>query len=327
MMSVSEYASDVGKTVSQIMELCKKLEIKVNDEDDFLDDEAIILLDNELDSISDEVEEFDEEEFEDSYEEELEEVKSDVKSKQQVQGSKPNFKKSDNKKSNNKKNDKSDFNKKRKEMYKHKEKLQSNLVQDSDNVVLYTDNMTVSELANSLGVTVTDVIKKLMGLGMMMTINASIDFDTSEIIANEFNKVLKKETTRDETNFEELEMIDDENDLVERPPVVTIMGHVDHGKTTLLDTIRKSNVAEGEAGGITQAIGAYQINTNGKLITFIDTPGHAAFTEMRARGASITDIVIIIVAADDGVMPQTKEAIDHAKAANVPIIVAVNKMD
>ena len=327
MMSVSEYASDVGKTVSQIMELCKKLEIKVNDEDDFLDDEAIILLDNELDSISDEVEEFDEEEFEDSYEEELEEVKSDVKSKQQVQGSKPNFKKSDNKKSNNKKNDKSDFNKKRKEMYKHKEKLQSNLVQDSDNVVLYTDNMTVSELANSLGVSVTEVIKKLMGLGMMMTINASVDFDTSEIIANEFNKVLKKETTRDETNFEELEMIDDENDLVERPPVVTIMGHVDHGKTTLLDTIRKSNVAEGEAGGITQAIGAYQINTNGKLITFIDTPGHAAFTEMRARGASITDIVIIIVAADDGVMPQTKEAIDHAKAANVPIIVAVNKMD
>ena len=327
MMSVSEYASDVGKTVSQIMELCKKLEIKVNDEDDFLDDEAIILLDNELDSISDEVEEFDEEEFEDSYEEELEEVKSDVKSKQQVQGSKPNFKKSDNKKSNNKKNDKSDFNKKRKEMYKHKEKLQSNLVQDSDNVVLYTDNMTVSELANSLGVSVTEVIKKLMGLGMMMTINASVDFDTSEIIANEFNKVLKKETTRDETNFEELEMIDDVNDLVERPPVVTIMGHVDHGKTTLLDTIRKSNVAEGEAGGITQAIGAYQINTNGKLITFIDTPGHAAFTEMRARGASITDIVIIIVAADDGVMPQTKEAIDHAKAANVPIIVAVNKMD
>ena len=178
-MSVSEYASDVGKTVSQIMELCKKLEIKVNDEDDFLDDEAIILLDNELDSISDEVEEFDEEEFEDSYEEELEEVKSDVKSKQQVQGSKPNFKKSDNKKSNNKKNDKSDFNKKRKEMYKHKEKLQSNLVQDSDNVVLYTDNMTVSELANSLGVSVTEVIKKLMGLGMMTVSYTHLTLPTS----------------------------------------------------------------------------------------------------------------------------------------------------
>lgn len=187
--------------------------------------------------------------------------------------------------------------------------------------------MTVSELASALGVSATEIIKKLMSLGMMMNINASLDFDTAEILVGDYSKELKKESTRDEINFEELEIVDREEDLQERPPVVTIMGHVDHGKTTLLDTIRKTNVASGEAGGITQAIGAYQIEYNGKKITFIDTPGHAAFTEMRARGASITDIVIIIVAADDGVMPQTKEAIDHAKAAGVPIIVAVNKID
>ena len=260
------------------------------------------------------MEKFDEEDFNDSYEDELEEVQvvATINKKRKTVSAEKK---------------KSDYKAKRKEMYKHKEKLQSNLSNDTGDIVLYTEGMNVSEFANNLGVTPTEVIKKLMGLGIMMTINASIDFDTAEIIASDFNKTLKKDTTRDETNFEELEIIDNEEDLVERPPVVTIMGHVDHGKTTLLDTIRQSNVAEGEAGGITQAIGAYQIKYNDKLITFIDTPGHEAFTEMRARGASITDIVIIIVAADDGVMPQTKEAIDHAKAANVPIIVAVNKID
>ena len=317
MMSVSEYASDVGKTVKDILNLCNKLQLSVTNEDDMLDDESIILLDNELDSIEEEVDEdtVDEmDDFDDSYEEELEEVKVVATVKKKNKQPHQEIKKSD-------------YKEKRKEMYKHKEKLQSNLSDKDSNVVLYTDGMNVGDFANVLGVTPTEVIKKLMGLGMMMTINAGIDFDTAEIVASEFNKVLKKDSTRDETNFEELEIIDEEKDLQERPPVVTIMGHVDHGKTTLLDTIRKSRVAEGEAGGITQHIGAYQINYNGKLITFIDTPGHAAFTEMRARGASITDIVIIIVAADDGVMPQTKEAIDHAKAANVPIIVAVNKID
>lgn len=316
MMNVSEYASDVGVTVKEILELCNKLDIKVSKEDDMLSDDDIIILDNELASIqpseesTEELEELEElEDIEESYEEQ---IKEENKAK---------------KKKTAKPTNKNDFKEKRKEMYKHKEKLKSNIATSEDDVVLYKDNMTVAQLADSLGVPAAQVIKKLMTLGMMMAINASLDFDTAEIIVSDYNKTLKKESTMDEVNFEELEITDKEEDLKERPPVVTIMGHVDHGKTTLLDTIRKTSVAEGEAGGITQAIGAYQIDYKGKKITFIDTPGHAAFTEMRARGAKVTDIVIIIVAADDGVMPQTKEAIDHAKAAKVPIIVAVNKID
>ena len=214
---------------------------------------------------------------------------------------------------------------KRKEMYKHKEKLMTNKV--DEDIILYKNNMSVADLAESLGVSGTDIIKKLMSLGIMAGLNQAIPFEQAELISLDYGKNLKKEETQDVTNFEEYEVNDKEEDLVLRPAVVTIMGHVDHGKTTLLDYIRHSKVVEGEFGGITQHIGAYQIEHNGQKITFIDTPGHAAFTEMRARGASVTDIVIIIVAADDGVMPQTKEAIDHAKSAGVPIIVAVNKID
>lgn len=197
----------------------------------------------------------------------------------------------------------------------------------NDGVIEYEEGITVGELAEKIGQTPANVIKVLFMLGTMVTINSSLDDEQVELICMEYGYEVKKTVVADEINFEELEIVDDENDLVSRPPVVTIMGHVDHGKTTLLDYIRKSRVVDGEFGGITQHIGAYQVKVNDKKVTFLDTPGHEAFTAMRARGAQVTDIVIIVVAADDGVMPQTREAVDHAIAANVPIVVAVNKID
>lgn len=196
-----------------------------------------------------------------------------------------------------------------------------------DGVVEYEEGITVDELSQKIGQTPANVIKVLFMLGTMVTINSSLNDEQVELICMEYGLECKKVVPVREVNFEDLEVVDDPKDLEPRPPVITIMGHVDHGKTTLLDHIRKSRVAEGEFGGITQHIGAYQVSVKGKKITFLDTPGHEAFTAMRARGAMITDIVIIVVAADDGVMPQTREAVDHALAANVPIIVAINKID
>lgn len=330
MMSVLEYANDMNKEVEEILKMCGKLGIAAKSADDMLDDDAIVELDNafqneEDDASGDNVAQQDEEIIkkmeEDDYYDEV--VDTLIDKKDTIYNSEPTAKK----KKNKNKNKNRDIKEAKKAMYKNKEKLVSNESETDKNVILYKDGMTIKDFANEVSKPVTEIIKKLMSLGIMASMNAQISFDDASVLALEFNKELKKEETRDISNFEMFEVNDDPKDLVERPPVVTIMGHVDHGKTSLLDAIRESSVVDGEFGGITQHIGAYQVKYNDKKITFIDTPGHAAFTEMRARGASITDIVIIIVAADDGVMPQTIEAIDHAKAANVPIIVAVNKMD
>ncbi|MFG6118291.1 translation initiation factor IF-2 [Thalassobacillus sp. B23F22_16] len=317
-MRVYEYAKKNEMTSKKVIDKLGSLNIEVSNHMSTITDDTKAKLDQEFGFVKEEQKPAEQKSNSNKQNTHKQNNKNSQQNKQA--NNKKNSNQNKKKSNNQKKNKKQD----RKQQQQQQQKPASKGTPDK---ILFSGTLTVAELADKLNKDTSEIIKKLMMLGVMATKNQDLDVDAIELICSEYDVEVEEEVQVDETDIENYQFEDAPEDLEERPAVVTIMGHVDHGKTTLLDSIRDTKVTEGEAGGITQHIGAYQVEENGKKITFLDTPGHAAFTSMRSRGAQVTDIAILVVAADDGVMPQTVEAINHAKAAEVPIIVAVNKMD